>query len=171
MPELDENLSELIEYRTIDPKQSIFETEGDGFLSLTIGDTCYKQVSLIRLLPFDQPNAYISCVSQEKEIGVIEDIAQFSEQQQKILQDQLYFRYYLPEVEKIISMKEKMWFLFIRAIVNGQERELCLHDLYNSIKYYNHTDVLLTDVEENRYLLRDVRNLPKKQYQRLEVYL
>ena len=168
---LEQEMEEMIAYKELGPEHVRFFSMGDGFLSLEIDGITYNKVELIRLLPFRMPDEYISCLEHGKEIGIIRRITDFSEEQQEILRSQLKFRYYMPEVEKIISIKEKMWFLFIKAVVNGKEKELCMRDLTNSIKFYNESDVVLTDVEENRYLIKQFRSLPKKQLQKLEMYL
>ncbi len=118
----DDNMEKLIAYRELD-SSCVFADDGDGFLSLTLDETVYRPVDLIRLLPYDRPDEYISCVCKEQELGIIRRIADFSEEQQRILQHQLSFRYYTPVIEKIISVREKMWFVFIKVVVDGQKKE------------------------------------------------
>ncbi len=166
----DDNMEKLIAYRELD-SSCVFVDDGDGFLSLTLDETVYRPVDLIRLLPYDRPDEYISCVCKEQELGIIRRIADFPEEQQRILQHQLSFRYYTPVIEKIISVREKMWFVFIKVVVDGQKKELCTRDLYHNIRFYNSTDLLLTDVDENRYLIRNFRQQPAKMQQKIEIYL
>ena len=162
---------DLIEYRELDPSEAVFSAGGDGFMSLSVNGQQYERVELVRLLPFNRPEEYISCIAEGTEVGIIRRVNDFPEQQQKVIRDQLFFRYYAPKIEKILSVREKMWFLFIKAVVNGTETELCLRDMYHNIRYYNVTDVMLIDVEENRYLIGNFAQLPKKLRQKLEIYL
>lgn len=166
----DDNMEQLIEYRELD-SNAVFADDGDGFLSLTVDTTTYRSVDLIRLLPYDRPDEYISCVCKDREIGIIRRISDFPDAQQEILRHQLSFRYYTPVIEKIFSLKEKMWFVFMKVQIDGQKKEFCMRDLYHNVHFYNDTDLLLTDVDENRYLIRDFRGLPVKIQQKIETYL
>lgn len=186
--DLLDDLDSQIVLKELTPQNTSFSlSEKSGFLQMTITENdssvLYEKVRLVRLLPFQSPNEYISCivedkeglnraqVTEEKEIGIIRNLSVFDQEQQDLLLDQLDFRYYAPIIERIYSSREKMWFLFMTILVNDEKKEICITDLRHNIHRQNEKDAIITDIEGNKYLIPDYMSLDAKSRQLLDIYL
>ena len=95
----------------IDTKKAQFETLESGFLKLSLEGKVYDKVTLTRLLPYSQEESYITVVQGQEEIGIIKDLSALDKQQYNKVIAHLNYKYYIPEITKINSVKEKMGFL------------------------------------------------------------
>ena len=60
----------------IDATKVKFETLENVFLKLTLEDKVYDKVTLTRLLPYSQEEAYIAVIQNQEEIGIIKDLSE-----------------------------------------------------------------------------------------------
>ena len=97
----------------IDATKVKFETLENGFLKLTLEDKVYDKVTLTRLLPYSQEEAYIAVIQNQEEIGIIKDLSELESKEYDQVIKHLNYKYYIPEITKINSVKEKMGFLYI----------------------------------------------------------
>ena len=91
------------------PEKCVFSLNPNGFLAAEIDGKVYKRVILTRSLPLSLPDEYI-CISdiEKNEVGIIKTIADFSKEQQELINSELSQRYYCPIISKIESIKEKI---------------------------------------------------------------
>ena len=103
-----EELFEIDQLTILDANSLKFMSNDSGYLSLEYKNKRYDKVNLTRLIPFQTTNQYISVNYEDDEknfheIGVIKDIYELPEQQEKLVNDYLEFKYYMPEITKIYS--------------------------------------------------------------------
>ena len=93
----------------VDPDSCVFSMTENGFLSLELNGEKYPRVFLTRSLPVTRPDDYI-CISdtEKNEIGIIQQTDAFSEDQQKLIREELAQRYFCPCITSIEAIKEKM---------------------------------------------------------------
>ena len=171
----ENKIVELAGIEMINVKEAKFAPEKGGYLSLTYKGEEYGKVKLNRALPYRSPNEYI-CVSDKegKEIGIIRDIAELSEEQRKTVCDELDKLYYSPTVTRILSAKDRMGFMYFEVETVAGKREFAVRDASRNIKFIDpdsKTSVQIRDVDGNRYIIDDFMKLDSASAKKIEAFL
>ena len=162
---------ETLKAEYVSPEKCIFSVNPNGFLAAEIDGKLYKRVILTRTLPLSLPDEYI-CISdiEKNEVGIIEKIADFSPEQQELINSELSQRYYCPVIEKIESIKEKMGNFYFDVVIGGVKKSFSVKDITKSIR--QHGDAIdVTDIDGNRYRITDFDAIEAKSRRKLEPYL
>lgn len=167
-----ENVAELF-YLT---KDNSHFSENGGILSLTVeknGEKAeYDRVFLHRAFPYDEPFSYISVLDRDnKEIGIIKEISNFDDAAQDIFRAELKKKYFIPQITKIHSIKERFGFSYWKISSDAGELEITFRDTYRSIVRLSPTHIFLTDSNANRYEIKNVDALDKKSRRIISIYL
>lgn len=155
----------------IDTKKAQFETLESGFLKLNLEGKVYDKVTLTRLLPYSQEESYITVIQGQEEIGIIKDLSTLEKQQYNKVIAHLNYKYYIPEITKINSVKEKMGFLYIDLETTGGQKEICIADFVSNIRIIKENLLSITDVEGNKYRMSNIGALDKESRQKIDVFL
>ena len=155
----------------IDATKVKFETLENGFLKLTLEDKVYDKVTLTRLLPYSQEEAYIAVIQNQEEIGIIKDLSELESKEYDQVIKHLNYKYYIQEITKINSVKEKMGFLYINLDTKGGEKEICIADFVSNIRLIKENLLSITDVEGNKYRMSNIQKLDKDSRQKIDVFL
>ena len=155
----------------IDATKVKFETQENGFLKLTLEDKVYDQVTLTRLLPYSQEEAYIAVMQKQEEIGIIKDLRELDAEQYDQVIKHLNYKYYIPEITKINHVKEKMGFLYMNLDTKGGSKEICIADFVSNIRLIKDNLLSITDVEGNKYRMSNIQNLDKDSRQKIDIFL
>jgi hypothetical protein len=136
------------------------------------GKRDYGRVILHRAFPFDSPDKVIS-VQQEDgfEIGVIRDINDFDDKTAKILRETLDRKYFVPEIKKIVSTKDRFGFVYFKCETDCGFCEFVVRNPFGSIIRVSETKIFIIDIDGNRYSVKDVSKLDKKSYRKIELYI
>ena len=123
--------------------------------------------------PFDAPNAYISVLDKDnREIGMIRSLSDFSEDAQALLKAELARKYYAPVIAKILSVKDRYGFSYWQVeLGDGREFSFTVQDTYRSILKVTYQHIFIIDVDGNRFEIPDVEALDRASYKRIELYL
>lgn len=162
---------ETLRTEYVTPENCKFSLNPSGFLAAEIDGKAYKRVILTRSLPLTLPDEYI-CISdiEKNEVGIIEKIADFPEEQQALINSELSQRYYCPVIGKIESIKEKMGHFYFDVIIGETKKSFAVKDITKSIR--QHGDAIdVTDIDGNRYRITDFDSIEAKSRRKLEPYL
>ena len=155
----------------VHPANCFFRTAENGFLSAVINGKEYKRVILTRALPLNFPDDYICVTDAEKnELGIIEHISEFPEEQRKAVNSELSQRYYCPVVDEIISVKDKMGNFYFDVKIGDFKKSFTVKDISRSIRQVGNS-VYLTDIDGNRFKIEDYEKIPPKSRRKIEPYL
>ncbi|MBQ0010114.1 MAG: DUF1854 domain-containing protein [Ruminococcus sp.] len=151
-------------------------SESDGILSLVVTDSgkseTYDRVFLHRAFPYDEPFSYLSVLNQEdKEIGIIRSLDDFDEETRTVLKQELDKKYFVAQIQKVHSVKERFGFSYWKVSTNAGEMEITFRDTYRSIVRLTPTHLFLTDSNANRYEIPDVDKLDRKSRRHIDIYL
>lgn len=162
---------ETLRAEYVSPEKCIFSLNPNGFLAAEIDGKEYKRVILTRTLPLSLPDEYI-CISdiEKNEVGIIEKIAEFSPEQQKLINSELSQRYYCPVIDKIETIKEKMGNFYFDVIIGGVKKSFAVKDITKSIRQHG-SAIDVTDIDGNRYRITDFNSIEAKSRRKLEPYL
>lgn len=163
---------DIMDIRLIEPEKAQFAKTGKGFVSLTLDETEYKRIALRRILPYTMPDDYISvCDKEQKEIGIIKAISEYPEEQACILREELERRYYCPRIKTILSVKEKMGYVYFEVLLEKGDKSFALKDVSKNIRRIDEKRLMLFDVDGNRYVIDDLEALDVKSRRNIEPYL
>ena len=162
---------ETLRTEYVTPENCSFFENGEYFLGMKLNGTEHKRVILTRAMPLNQPDKYI-CITdvEHNELGVIESIADFPEEQQKLINRELSQRYFCPCVTEITAIKEKMGHFYFDVMIGDFKRSFTIKDLSKNIRCSG-SSVTLTDVDGNRFVIGDVNKINRKSRRKLEPYL
>ncbi len=162
---------ETLQTEYVSPAHCIFSLTEYGFLSAEINGEKYGRVILTEAMPLTMPDKYI-CISdiEKREIGIIEDISGFGEDQQKLIMSELSQRYYSPVITEIQAIKEKFGNFYFDVKIGEHKKNFTVKDISKNIR--NHGEGFdLVDIDGNRYRITDFKKIPAKSRRKLEPYL
>jgi len=146
-------------------------TSKNGFLGMTYDGIDYSRIVPMRILPFHEPERYISLTADGKEIGILKDISVLSAEQADLLRAALNQRYFCPKITAIHSVKEKMGYVYIDASLEGGKKLFAVKDSSRDIRLLDDKRILIFDVDGNRYSIDDLWTLDTKSRKVIETYL
>ena len=154
------------------PENCVFRKTGGGFLGAVINGETFDRVILKRALPFRFPDEYI-CITdvEKKELGIIEDIGVFPEEQRVLIREELALRYFCPEITEILSIKEKMGQFYFDVKIGEIKKSFTVKDISKNIRAHGDDVVDISDVDGNRFRIPDFKNINAKSRRKLEPYI
>ena len=161
----------------LDVTQADFYVTDGGFTGLRYNEKDYTHITLRRAMPITQPDEYISVADHEnKEIGILRMITELADPQREIVSRELEARYYSPEVLEILSVKDKLGYVYIEMrIRNKQGREhvksCAVKDVNRNIRMLSDISLIIFDVDGNRYIVKEIAKLDKNSVKQLDPYL
>ena len=169
-------LSDAIDLGYLDTAEARFAFTEGGFLSLHYRDKDYPRVSVRRALPLGMPNEYLSLADAEgKEIAILRDLTSLDSSQRKLVEEELNRRYYSPAILDVKSVKDQLGYVYFELTVKGTgaptARMCAVKDVNKNIRMLNDDDVIMFDVDGNRYRIPSLKALSAKSRKRLEPYL
>ena len=163
-------LAELSVTVWLTPENAYFE-ERNGFLYIRYNEL-EQRAFLCRQFPFEMLWEFISVLDEDQnEIGIIRNVSLFEGETHALLTRELERRYYSPVIRRILSMKERYGFSYWKVETDEGEMQFTLHDTFKSIVRAGEFRAVLMDVDGNRFDIPDVRELDRKSYKKIELYL
>ncbi len=169
----EKKAAEMTATNIIDPEDVFSKTPG-GFLSLDRGGEHYERVRVIRLFPFSDADRFLSIRDHgngDKEIGIIEDLNAMPEESKKLIKEQLKLSYFTPVIEKIYGIKDEYGYAYFHVLTDKGECKFAISMGSNAVTKLSDTRLIINDVDENRFEIRDVDKLTKKERRMLDLFL
>lgn len=151
-----------------------FESTEGGFVNLKFNGQLYEKVQVVRLFPFTDANKYISIRANDgkaKEIGIIKDLDEMPEKTREILGRQLELNYFTPVIKKIYSIKEDYGYAYFRVLTDKGECQFAINMASNAVTKLSDSRLIIMDLDENRFEIRDVNALTMKERRKLDLFL
>lgn len=125
-----------------------------------------------RCFPFETPNEYISVLNKDgREYAMIRNLDEIDAESREIIVAELDRKYLCPTITKIKSLKEKLDYSFWEVNTDRGDMSFSMHDTYRNIARVGNGMLIITDVDGNRYRIKDVAELDRKSYKKIELYL
>lgn len=135
-------------------------------------ETVHERVWLHRVFPFDLTDEFISVQTKEgEEIGIIRNLSDFDSEAVEIINAELERKYFVPKIERIITLKERRGFSYWKVETDIGEMELSFQDTYRSINKVGSDRAFVTDISGNRFEIESLKGLDKRSQKKLELYL
>ena len=169
----EKEAEEMTELNMITAEDHFERTEG-GFLNLTCNGKLYKSVKVVRLFPFTDANKYISIREGDekgREIGIIEDLAAMPEETAKLINEQLALNYFTPVIQKIYDIKDEYGYAYFHVLTDKGECRFAINMASNAVTKLSDERLIISDLDENRFEVRDVNALTMKEKRKLDLFL
>ena len=173
----DFEIYEVEKYHLLDGKKINFTKKDSGFLSLEYEDKNYPKVNLTRLIPYYSKTTYISVSYEDeeknfREIGIIKELEELSEMQRDLVHEYLEFKYYMPEITKVYSIKDNnRGYLFVKVDTTSGKKTLAIRDWYANFKLLSDKMLYVVDSDGNKYYSPDVYQLDQKSLNHIEMFI
>ncbi len=143
-----------------------------GFLSLVFEGNTFEKINLVRLFPYEYEYEYIAILGADnKEITMIRDLRDLDYSSRQIVAEHLRYKYYMPEITKVKSIREKMGFLYVNVETTSGAKEVCVADFVSNIRVISDKILSITDVEGNKYRINDFNQLDRLSRKKLDVFI
>lgn len=151
------------ELRIFDPKHiRVFRHGGVTRLTLQ-DDRSWIKVSVARAFPLSDPDHYLGFLdANAKDAGLLYDPGLLDAESRKVVDEELEKRYFIPVVERVISVKEEFGTIYWVVETDRGEKEIVARNLRDNLMELSNTRVILTDVDGNRFEFPDVNKLDGK---------
>ncbi len=169
----EKEAEEMTELNMITAEDRFERTEG-GFLNLTVKDKVYKNVRIIRLFPFTDADKYISVREGDergREIGIIEDLSAMPKETADMIKEQLALNYFTPVIEKIYDIKDEYGYAYFHVLTDKGECRFAINMASNAVTKLSDDRLIISDLDENRFEIRDVNALTMKEKRKLDLFL
>jgi hypothetical protein len=117
--------------------------------------------------PVAHPNGFISIVQtagdQDTELGVIRDLDEFPKEDADLIREALHRRYFVHVVTHLRSIQMKYNLLLIAVDTDKGPAEFYMRWAQDRAVDYGQKGKVLIDVNDNRYLIPDVEDMPLKE--------
>lgn len=164
-------LSEFSDIIYIKPNEiRFFETEGK------LLGAKYKEydgrVNILRMFPMNKKDEYLSVRDDDyNELGIIENLKEFSDEQIKLINFELDRRYFSPEIIKVDDIKEEFGNMFWVCETSAGKRSFTVGDFSNNIISKRNGEIILIDTDGNRYTINDPKALGAKVMKHLDIWI
>ena len=168
-----DKVDDLFEIRHITPENAEFRRTVGGFLMLRFQDKEYPRVAVHRAFPFTSPDRYLSIrdvTPKCEEIGMIRDLADWPEDIRVLIREQLDIRYFTPEILEILDVHEEYGFAYWEVRTDRGPMKFTT-SVWNPITRLGEDKLLVNDLDGNRYGIRDIRKLTRKEIKRIDLFL
>lgn len=165
-------MNDLYEIRILNPEELYFSRGKGGVLQGVIEGKLFDELIVYRTFPLLYTTAYISVRnSKDEELGIIRDVAELGEESAMEITQELQFRYFLPKVTCVTSVKSKsdLWLWELQTHL-GPTR-LVMRNLHDHIQYSEGNRILLTDINGKRCEITDWKALDIRSRKQLEEIL
>ena len=154
---------ESFELRILDPKRMrVFRHAGIPRLTLR-DDRSWYRVAVARAFPLSDPDHYLGFLDGDgKDIGLLQDPSQLDPESRQVVEEELEKRYFVPVVEKVVSVKEEFGTVYWTVETDRGQRDIIVRNLRDNLQELSASRVIITDVDGNRFEFADVSRMDSK---------
>ncbi len=164
------------------PQNAKFYRSSGNLISLELkgknGTEVFERVVPVRAFPITEPDEYISVREPDTreggkgdEIGMIEKLADFDEQTEKLILEELSRRYFTPIIQKIYGVKEKFGYLYFDVLTSAGKVSFVMNNPSSNIRILEDKRSLIYDIDGNCFEIPQIEKMDKASYKKIEIYL
>lgn len=166
--------ADLLELRFLNRDNAVFARTSGGFVALDYAGKHYDRVGVYRTFPLTEPESYISIREADekaREIGMVEKLTDIEADQAEMLREQLRLRYFMPVIEKIISVKDEYGYAYFEVKTNFGVCRFTTHMGSEAFVSLTDTRIMITDLDGNRYEIPDLSRLSVGERKKLDLFI
>ena len=147
-----------MEFEYLDPAKARFEVAPDGTLRVIVeNDCCAQRVEALRAFPLSHPSEHIVLRDGGgREFAVLHHLSDLAAEPRALIEAQLRRHYFLPQIKVIHAVIERFGSSVWDVETDRGRREVSMGQINEAISEVEPGRYLLTDVEGNRYEVKDL---------------
>ena len=165
---------ELLTLRFIDGSNAKFAATEGGFVSLEFDGKTHKRIGVYLTFPLSDPESFISIREADekaKEIGVIKKLSDIAPDQAELIREQIKLRYFMPEITKVIDVKDEYGYAYWNVITSFGACRFTTGMGGDSVVSLSDARILITDIDGNRYEIRDFNAMTPAEKKKLDIFI
>jgi ATP-binding cassette, subfamily B, bacterial len=140
------------------------------------GEGLCRGVTAVMLFPISHPDRWISLrhtdeADKEREIGVIEELGKFDEEDQVLVREALGKHYHESIIQNVLSIQHKYGQLFFKVQTSLGVKEFVTPWRSDRAEDYGTNGKVILDALNNRYLIPDLEQLNAKERRLVSTYI
>lgn len=168
-------VDEMFTINYITGENAVFERTQGGFLAMRYMEEYYPRIQPYRAFPFTHSDRFISIRTNQgnegKEIGMIEDLKSLPDEYRKMIEEQLELRYFMPEIIRIHSIREEYGYSYWDVVTDRGECRFTTNMSAGTAVSLSDIRMIIKDVDDNRFEIKDIRKLSASELKMLDLYL
>ena len=171
---LKKESEELLEMRLLTGENAEFTRTPGGFIALKTGDKEYPRVGVYLTFPLTNPEEFISIREADekaKEIGLIESLSKFPQEQQEMLREQIKLRYFIPVITKVLDVKDEYGYAYWNVVTTFGACRFTTQMSGDAVIHLSDSRLLVTDIDGNRYEITDFYQLGVMERKKLDLFI
>jgi hypothetical protein len=154
--------------RWLRPGSAQFRRGPHDSLALSVGGEMFAGLFAVRALPASYPRQFISlryadADGEEHEVGLVRDLDEWPGEAQELINEALARRYLVRVITAVEGITLKHGLLTFRVQTESGSATFIMRNSHSQAQDYGDRGKMLNDVDENRYLVPDVKRLPRRQ--------
>jgi len=158
--------------RFLAPGRVRLSADQSGRVRLTLLDDCsFLDVKAVRAFPFTLPDGYVGLLNAldgDAVIGLVAQPGKLDAGSRDVLEKALAGHYLLPTVTKVLDIREDFGAVYFEVDTTIGRRQFVAKGLRDAIEYLGSGQVLIPDIDGNRYRVADWRRLDRRSRYLLE---
>jgi len=144
-------------FEFLDPATLRLFRDDSGRLRLTIrGDRSYLEVKVVRAFPLFDPDHCLGLLDgNDRVIGIVLDPEKLDEGSKKLADDSLRRHYFTPIIHRIRRMKQEFGAVYCDVDTDHGKRHFVCKGLRDALEDLGDGELILSDVDGNRYRVVD----------------
>ncbi|MBD2869937.1 DUF1854 domain-containing protein [Paenibacillus arenilitoris] len=149
-------MKDRYEIAIADPEEVIFSRGQGGVFQGVVGGKPYEELIVYRAFPFLYTTQFISIRDAKgEELCIIRDIAELDDESLKEIERELQFRYFLPRVTRVDSVKQKSDLWLWELQTNLGATRIAMRNLHEHMQFPGGNRIILTDINGKRCEITD----------------
>jgi hypothetical protein len=154
---LDE-IDHEFELRFREPAEITFHRLPDGRRAITIADdrSCYD-FRAARIFPLSAPDSYVSIMDATgSEVAILRSLGGLDDNARRMVEEEIERGYFVPRITEVKSLRDEFGMQVWRVVTDRGDVEFVVREPRDKIKFVGPTRIMITDVDDNRYEIRDL---------------
>ena len=166
-----EEPSTLSEVGTTDPSKVHLVRGPHNVLRCTIQDSkTVLRAKIVRAFPISAETHWITILdAKNKEVCLIEDPPQLDAESLRLVEEELGRFYRVSTIERIESIKQEYRTMFWNVLTDRGQRDFVVKWSAETVQWRAANELLLVDIDTNRFRIPDVTRLDKHSLKQLSV--
>ena len=123
-------------------------------------DRTYLDVKVVRAFPFSDKKHFFGFLDgRNKLIGVVKEPAELDPDSERLAEEALKRHYFIPTIQEVLSLKEEYGAVYVDAVTDYGTRHFVAKGLRDAIVNLGGGELLIADVDGNRYRIENWHNL------------
>lgn len=144
-----------------------------GVLRCTLaGEKSVLRAKVVRVFPLSQASRWVSVLdAKNREVCLVEDTAALDDQSRRLVEEELDRQYRRPEIRQIYSLRNEYRTLYWDVETSLGRREFVSKWAADTIIWLGATQLMLVDVDTNRFIIPDTTALDRHSRKLLDILL